>query len=45
MQNTPNQNAIGRKMNEKLTDLYDEINTKISSELSNITLEKFSNQF
>ncbi|MBB1192355.1 transcriptional regulator [Flavobacterium sp. SOK18b] len=44
--NTPNPKCpIGRKMNEKLTDLYDEINTKISSELSNITLEKFSNQF
>ena len=44
--NTPNPKCpVGRTINEKLTFLYNDINTKIGSELSAITLEKFSKHF
>jgi DNA-binding IscR family transcriptional regulator len=43
---TPNPNCpVGKKINENLENLYDEINEKISHQLKGISLEDFSNQF
>ncbi len=44
--NTPNPNCpVGKKINENLENLYDDINEKISLQLKGISLEDFSNQF
>jgi hypothetical protein len=44
--NTPNPKCpVGKKINENLENLYDDINEKISLQLKGITLEDFSNQF
>ena len=44
--NTPNPNCpVGKKINENLQNLYDDINDKISLQLKDISLEDFSNQF
>ena len=36
---------VGKKINENLSELYADLNEKVSLELKNITLEDFSNQF
>ena len=44
--NTPNPNCpVGKKINENLDNLYNDINEKISLQLKGISLEDFSNQF
>ena len=44
--NTPNPKCpVGKKINENLENLYDDINEKISLQLKGISLEDFSNQF
>ncbi|WP_281337207.1 Rrf2 family transcriptional regulator [Flavobacterium eburneipallidum] len=44
--NTPNPNCpVGKKINQNLENLYDDINEKISLQLKGISLEDFSNQF
>ncbi|MES2574123.1 MAG: Rrf2 family transcriptional regulator [Bacteroidota bacterium] len=44
--NTPNPNCpVGKKINENLDHLYNDINEKISLQLKDISLEDFSNQF
>lgn len=44
--NDPNPNCpIGRQINKKLDDLYDGINSKISSDLEKISLLDFVNRF
>lgn len=44
--NTPNPKCpVGKKINQNLEDLYDDINEKISLQLKGISLEDFSNQF
>ncbi|MDN3674239.1 Rrf2 family transcriptional regulator [Flavobacterium branchiarum] len=44
--NQPNPDCpVGKKINENLDLLYTDINEKINTELSTITLENFSNQF
>ena len=44
--NTPNPNCpVGKKINENLDNLYNDINEKISLQLNGISLEDFSNQF
>lgn len=44
--NTPNPNCpVGKKINENLENLYDDINDKISLQLKGISLEDFSNKF
>ena len=44
--NTPNPKCpVGKKINENLNNLYEDINEKISLQLKGISLEDFSNQF
>lgn len=44
--NQPNPNCpIGKKINENLGNLYEDINQKIAIQLSGVTLKDFSNQF
>lgn len=44
--NKPNPDCpVGKKINENLENLYDDINEKISLQLSGISLENFSNKF
>ena len=44
--NTPNPNCpVGKKINENLNNLYNDINEKISLQLKGVSLEDFSNQF
>ncbi|MBP4138244.1 Rrf2 family transcriptional regulator [Flavobacterium geliluteum] len=44
--NTPNPECpVGKKINQNLSNLYTNINRKISLQLEDITLEDFSNQF
>jgi Rrf2 family protein len=44
--NQPNPDCpVGKKINENLDLLYADINEKINTQLSTITLENFSNQF
>lgn len=44
--NQPNPDCpVGKKINQNLAELYADINQKVSLQLSNITLEDFSNQF
>lgn len=44
--NQPNPNCpIGKKINENLGNLYEDINQKIALQLSGITLKDFSNKF
>lgn len=44
--NTPNPDCpIGKQINQKLDDLYSDINLKISKQLSEISLTDFSDQF
>lgn len=44
--NKPNPDCpVGKKINENLENLYDDINEKISLQLSGISLEDFSNKF
>ena len=44
--NEPNPNCpVGKQINKNLENLYETINDKISSQLSSISLEEFSNQF
>lgn len=44
--NTPNPKCpVGKSINQNLENLYDDINQKISTQLSTISLEDFSNQF
>ena len=44
--NEPNPDCpVGKQINKNLENLYETINEKISSQLSSISLEEFSNQF
>lgn len=44
--NEPNPDClVGKKINENLENLYENINQEISTQLSAITLEDFSNKF
>lgn len=44
--NQPNPDCpVGKKINQNLEALYKEMNTKVSAQLENISLEDFSNQF
>jgi len=44
--NEPNPKcAVGKQINKKLDKLYENINDKISLQLSNITLQDFANKF
>ncbi|KIA85111.1 Rrf2 family transcriptional regulator [Flavobacterium sp. AED] len=44
--NKPNPDClVGKKINENLENLYENINEKISSQLRGISLEDFSNKF
>lgn len=44
--NQPNPDCpVGKKINQNLADLYADMNEKVSLQLTNITLEDFSNQF
>ncbi|TPD66042.1 Rrf2 family transcriptional regulator [Flavobacterium microcysteis] len=44
--NDPNPDCpVGKNINNKLDELYDEINKKISTELSTISLTEFSGKF
>jgi len=44
--NQPNPDCpVGKKINQNLADLYADMNKKVSLQLTNITLEDFSNQF
>ncbi|MDR7210742.1 Rrf2 family transcriptional regulator [Flavobacterium piscis] len=44
--NQPNPDCpVGKKINQNLAELYANMNEKVSLQLTNITLEDFSNQF
>lgn len=44
--NQPNPDCpVGKKINQNLAELYADMNEKVSLQLTNITLEDFSNQF
>ncbi|EJL61524.1 Rrf2 family transcriptional regulator [Flavobacterium sp. CF136] len=44
--NQPNPDCpVGKKINQNLAKLYADMNEKVSLQLTNITLEDFSNQF